>query len=99
MGDLLTKATLASLGFLSLSKAKVKEIVKSLVKEGEVAKSDEAKLIKRLLVKAEENKRLFEKKVEGIVEQTLIKLDLPTRKEVRELKEEIKKLSQKLASK
>jgi len=99
MGDLLTNATLASLGLLSLSKAKVKEIVKSLVKEGEVAKGDEAKLIKRLLVKAKENKRLFEKKVEEIVEQTLTKLDLPTREEVREIKEEIKELSQKLASK
>jgi len=95
MSDLIKKTILAGLGALSLTREKAEEITKDLVKRGEVAKTDEAKFVKDLMKRAEKNRGEVEKKIEKIVEKTLIKLNVPTRKELDALKARVDKLSKK----
>ncbi len=95
MPDLIKKTILAGLGALSLTREKAEEITKDLVKRGEVAKTDEAKFVKDLMKRAEKNRGEVEKKIEKIVEKTLIKLNVPTRKELDALKARVDKLSKK----
>jgi len=93
MSDLIKKTILAGLGVLSLTRKKAEEITKDLIKRGEVAKTEEAKFVKDLMERAEKSRVEVEKKIEKAVKKTLIKLNIPTRKEVNELKTKVDKLS------
>ncbi len=95
MSDFIKKTLLAGLGAVSFTKEKAQEIAKDLVKRGEIAKNEEAKFVKDLMERAEKNKIEMEKKVEKAVEKTLTKLNIPTRKEVNELKQKVDKLTKK----
>ena len=92
MSDLVKKTILAGLGVLSLSREKADGITKDLIKRGELAKTEEAKFVKDLMEQAEKNKVEVEKKIEKVVEKTLARLNIPTRKEINALKKEINAL-------
>jgi poly(hydroxyalkanoate) granule-associated protein len=96
MSDLFKKTFLAGLGAMSLTREKAQEITNDLIRRGELAKTDEAKFVRDLLDLAEKNKSGLEEKIEKGIEKVMSKLDIPTRKEVDELKAEIAKLSKKI---
>ena len=95
MADLIKKTILAGLGALSLSREKAEEITKDLIKRGELAKTDEAKFVRDLMDLVKKNKAGLEEKIEKAVRKALAKLEIPTRKDIDDLKEEINKLSRK----
>jgi len=86
---------LAGLGLMSMTKEKADKLVNTLIKEGEMSKTEGSKLAKELVKKVEENKTLLEKKVEAAVKKIMIKLDIPSRKEINELKRKIDTLQKK----
>ena len=96
MSNLIKKTIFASLGILSLSREKAEELAKELIKQGELAKTDEAKFIKDLMKRVEKNKAEIEKKTEEAVTKTVEKLNVPTRKELNDLKASVDKLIKKL---
>jgi poly(hydroxyalkanoate) granule-associated protein len=93
MSELIKKTILAGLGVLSFSQEKAKEIAKDLVRRGELAKTEEAKFVKDLMEKAEKRRVEMEKKMEKTVEKVLVKLNIPTRKELNELKTKLDKVA------
>ena len=93
MSDLIKKTILAGLGILSLTRKKAEEVAKSLIKRGELAKTQEAKFIKDLMKHAERGKREMEKKIEKTVKKTLARLDFPSRKELDQIKARIEQIS------
>ena len=93
MSDLIKKTILTGLGVLSLSREKAEKISKDLINRGELAKTEEAKFVKDLMERAEKSRVEVEKKIEKVVEKTLAKLDIPTRKELNALKEKVNKLT------
>ncbi|HOW09966.1 MAG TPA: phasin family protein [Bacteroidales bacterium] len=95
MSDIFKKTFLAGLGAMSLTREKAQEITNDLIKRGELAKTDEAKFVRDLLDLAEKNKSTLEEKIEKAIEKVVAKLDIPTRREIEELKAEISKLSKK----
>jgi len=95
MSDLIRKTILAGLGALALTREKAEKLAKDLVKRGELTKTEEAKFVKDLMKKAEKSRVEAEKRIEKIVEKTLIKLNIPTRKELDALKAKIDKLAKK----
>jgi len=95
MSDLIKKTILVGFGALVLTREKAEKLAKDLVKRGELAKTEEAKFVKDLMKKAEKGRVEAEKRIEKIVEKTLIKLNIPTRKELDALKAKIDKLSRK----
>ncbi|NCF75047.1 MAG: hypothetical protein GWO87_00990 [Xanthomonadaceae bacterium] len=92
MSNLIKKTILAGLGVLSLSREKAEKITKDLIKRGELAKTEEAKFVKDLMEQAGKNKVEVEKKIEKVVEKTLTKLNIPTRREINALKEKVDRL-------
>ena len=95
MSDLVRKTILAGLGVLALTREKAEKLAKDLVKRGELAKTEEVKFVKDLMKQVEKGRVETEKRIEKIVEKTLIKLNIPTRKELDALKAKIDKLSKK----
>jgi len=98
MSDLIKKTILTGLGLASLTKEKAENLVKDLIKEGEVSEGEGSKLVKELLEKMEDNKKTMEKKIEKTVCDVLKKMNIPNRKDITDLSSKIEKLEKKLGS-
>ena len=96
MQDFLRKVFNLGLGIFSVTKEKIEEIVKELVRKGEVSQEEGKKLVDELLEKGEKTKKELEAQIEKIVKGIIERLDLATRKELNELKSEIEQLKEKL---
>ena len=95
MTDLVEKIILSGLGVLTITRKKAEEIAQELIKEGEISDSDEAKFVKDLMEKAKSSKTEIEEKIEKVVEKTLMKMNIPTRKELTQIEKKIDKLLKK----
>ena len=95
MSDLIKNAVLGGLGLLSLTHEKAEKLAKDLIKKGELSEIEEAKFVKDLMKRAEKYGSEVEKKIEKTVEKTIKKLDIPSRKDLAEIKEKLDKLSKK----
>lgn len=96
MQDLLKKAFSLGIGVLLVSKDKIEEVVNELVKRGELGQEEGKNLVKELIEKGESSMHEVEGKIEKIIQSVTEKLNLPTRKELNELKSEIEQLKEKL---
>ena len=96
MQDLLKKAFSLGIGVLLVSKDKIEEVVNELVKRGELGQEEGKNLVKELIEKGEASMHEVEGKIEKIIQSVTEKLNLPTRKELNELKSEIEQLKEKL---
>lgn len=94
MLEIVRKALLAGLG----AQEKAKELVEELVKKGELSQGEGAKLMKEVMEKAEKGGEEVDKKMGGIVQKTLEKLNLPSRKDIESLEKKVQELSNRLKS-
>lgn len=95
MQDIIKKALSLGLGTLLVSKDKIEDIVNELVKDGDLGQEEGKKLVNELVDKGEESLNELEGKIEKIVRGVMEKLNLPSRKELDELKSEIEQLKEK----
>ncbi len=87
------------LGTLITTKEKAEEVVDELIKKGEVGQEEGKELVDELIKKGEKTKKELEKQIKKITEEVLEKVNIGTRKEIEELKAEIKQLKKKIAQK
>jgi len=92
MADLIRNLILAGLGITSITKEKAEKLVKDLIKEGKLSETEEAKFIKDIMKKSEKIGDNVDKKIEEMVEKTLKKLNIPTRKDLDDIKQKLDKL-------
>jgi len=95
MSDLIKNVVLTGLGVLSLTREKAENLAKDLIRKGELSETEEAKFVKDLMKKAERAGGEIEEKIEKTVRKTLKKLNIPTRKDLDEIKQKLDKLSKK----
>ncbi len=101
--EILKKTVLASIGAFEITKSKAEEIVDTLIKQGEIAKSKRSEAILELLDKAEDSTKGFKDKLSRDVESTIEKLKVAKKKDLQELSakvddlaEQVRKLTEKL---
>jgi len=92
MSDLIKNIILLGLGVISLTKEKAENLAKDLIKRGELSETEEAKFVKELMEKSKKTSDEIEEKIEKTVENTLKKLNIPTRKDIDEIKEKLDEL-------
>jgi polyhydroxyalkanoate synthesis regulator phasin len=92
MENLIKKTTMAGLGLLDYSREKVESFASELVERGELSKSEESQFVKKMMDRAEKDRKEIEKKIGETVEKTMERMNVPTRNELEELKKEIKKM-------
>ena len=96
MQDLLKKALSLGFGALLVSKDKIEDVVNELVNKGELGQKEGKNLVNELIEKGEASVNEVEGKIEKIVKSVTEKLDLPSRKELNEIKSEIEQIKEKL---
>lgn len=92
MFDMVRRALLAGIG----AQEKAKELIEDLVKKGELNQSEGAKLLKEVMEKAEKGGEEVDKKVGDVVQKTLDKLNMPSRKDIEALEKKVQELTNRL---
>ncbi|MDD5491486.1 MAG: hypothetical protein PHV60_02235 [bacterium] len=89
MANLIETMINLQLGLLTTTKDKVSKIVDDLVQEGELDRSKGKKLIDEFITKGEKSKQEISKKIELMITDYLNKLDIPSRQDIDEIRNEI----------
>ena len=94
MYDLIKKTILASVGFGVMTKEKIEEIGKEMIKKGEVSEKEGKEFIDSLLKKSEEAQKEIETKVYRMIQDSLKKMNLATKEDITRLNKKITRLEQ-----
>ncbi len=92
MIDLIKKALLTGIGVASLTKEKIDELSKELIKKGQLSEQEGQQFVEEMINRAEESKKSLQKQTETIVEKTLSKMNLARNADLIDLKVEIERL-------
>ncbi|NIQ03857.1 MAG: hypothetical protein GWM98_28830, partial [Nitrospinaceae bacterium] len=86
-------------GLANLGREKAKELAKQISKEAEVSEEEGEKLVKEIVESAEKSGKDLENRIRTVVQETLEKMDVPTKKDFALLTAKIEELEQKLEQK
>ena len=92
MQEFIKKMMMFGEGLVAMTREKSEELVKELVKKGEMSEKEGKQLVNDLMEKSKKVTRELETKTEEMVTLTLKRLNIPTRKELEELRERIEKI-------
>lgn len=92
MMDFIKKIVLAGTGLAMLTTEKIQEMVDELVKKGEVTEKEAREVLEELVEKSKQARKNFEEKVEHLVKSALNRMDIPTKKDLDDLKERLERL-------
>ncbi|MEK7607106.1 MAG: hypothetical protein AAB444_02860 [Patescibacteria group bacterium] len=85
------RAGLAVVGAMSLTKTRKREIIKELIEEGKMSKTEAAEFVEKTAAKIEGGKNEIIAAVEKAVKGVLKELDIPTRSELMKIKKDMEK--------
>jgi len=86
MFDYIRKMTLAGAGLAILTSEKIQEIMDDLVKKGEMTEKEARETVDEYVEKSKQAKKDLEEKMEQMVTRFLNRMNIPTRKELEEIK-------------
>ena len=92
MQEFIKKMMMFGVGLAALTREKTEELVKEFVKKGEMSEKERKQLVNDLMEKSKKMTRDLETKTEEMVTTTLKRLNIPTRKELDELRERVDRL-------
>lgn len=92
MFEFIKKAIFIGAGLASMTAEKLEEAVEEIVKKGEISEKQGKELIQDLKEKSGKAKKDFGERIDKVVNDTLQKLNIPTRTEVEELRARIEQL-------
>jgi len=98
MHEFLKKTLLTGVGIAILTKEKIEELAKKIATEAKMSEEEGKKLVDELVKKSEEAKKNLETRVEEMVKKTLVKFNVPTQKDLDEIKNRLDNLEQKRES-
>ncbi len=99
MLDFLKRTIWIGAGLAAMTAEKIEETVREIVKKGHLTEKEGKELIVDLVEKSKKARKDLGERVEGMVQDTLQRLKIPTRKEVDELKTRIEQLEKVLEKK
>jgi polyhydroxyalkanoate synthesis regulator phasin len=95
MIDFIKKGALLGLGFIAFTREKAEALADELIRRGEAEETKRSQTVDELLKKAKEFENDVEARIQRQVEAALVKLGIPTKKDLDELKKEVQALSRK----
>jgi len=95
MKEFVKKSMLFGVGLAMATKEKIESVVDDMIARGEMSEKEGKETVHALVEKSEEVKKDFMEKVDGMVQDALKRLNVPTREEVDVLKEKIEALEKK----
>jgi len=95
MLDYIRKMTLAGAGLAIMTTEKIQEIMEELVKKGEMTEKEAREAVSEFVEKSKQARKDLEDKIEQMTSGLLNRMNIPTRKEIEEIKERLARLEKK----
>ncbi len=92
MLEVIKKAVYIGAGLASLTAEKIEEAVGDIAKKGELSEKQGRELLQELMDRSSKTRKEWSERIEKMVQDTLQKFNIPTRKEIDELKTRIEQL-------
>ncbi len=92
MQETIRKMMMFGVGLAAMTRDKIEELVNELVKKGEMSEKEGREFVNDLMEKSRKVTRDLEAKTEEMVAATLKKLNIPTRRELDDLRERVDRL-------
>jgi polyhydroxyalkanoate synthesis regulator phasin len=99
MFELLRKTILLGAGLAVLTTEKIEEAVAEIVRKGQLSQKEGKELAAELIEKSKKARKELGEKIERITNRSLEKLNLPSRKEVEELRARVERLEKEAGKK
>lgn len=99
MIELLKKGIFTGIGLASLTKEKIDQYSKELIKQGHVSEKEGKELVHHLTEISEREKKNMESKIEDAIERILKTIDIARKEDIRRLEKRIAKLEKAHSSK
>lgn len=96
MTELWKKATLFGIGMWALTEEKIQDFTDELIENGEMRKEEGKKFVRELMDEQKKQKEEMENKINAKIQETFKRADYATKDEVKDLKETIKGLENKI---
>jgi polyhydroxyalkanoate synthesis regulator phasin len=94
MLDLLKKTIWLGTGLAVATKEKIEEVVAELIKKGQLSEKEGKELVPELIARSLAAKKELGEKIDKIINDTLQRLNIPTRKDLDEIKARLERLEQ-----
>ncbi len=98
MLNYLRKSLLTGIGLALRSKNEIKDLAEEFAKNSKMSQEEAKDFLTECQEKYEDAKQSFDKKIETAMEKILIKLDLPSKSDIKKLNERIDELNKKLSN-
>ena len=99
MFNLLKKMIWLGAGLAVMTTEKIEAVVAELIKKGQLSEKEGKELAAELVARSIKAKKELGEKVEKIMSDTLQKLNIPTRKDLEELKKRLERLEKAMEKK
>jgi len=99
MLDYIRKMTLAGAGLAIMTTEKIQELMDELVKKGEMTEKEAREAVNEFLEKSKQARKDLEDKMEQMATSLLNRMNIPTRKEIEDIKQRLASLEKKGKSK
>ena len=99
MFDLLKKTIWLGAGLAAMTAEKIEEAVGEIVKRGQLSEKEGKELVAYLIEKSKKAKKELAERVEKIITITLRKMNMPSRKEMEELRSRVERLEKEAGKK
>ncbi len=97
MFEYLKKGLLTGVGLALRSKNEIEDLAKEFAEKSKMSQSEAKDFLTECQQKYEDAKTSFDKKIEGTIEKILLKLDLPSKSDIKTLNDRIDALTKKLS--
>ncbi|WP_407355498.1 phasin family protein [Methanolobus sp. WCC5] len=94
--EVMKKVGLFGIGLWALTEEKIQDIADELIENGEIKKEEGKQFVRDVVEEQKKQKEDMEKKISSKVQETINKTDIATKDEVKELKDIIKSLEEKI---
>lgn len=96
MFEYLKKSLLTGVGMALRSKSEIEDLAREFAKKSRMSQDEARDFLKECEQRYEDAKTGFDKKMEKTIEKILLRLDLPSRSDIKALNDRIDALSKKL---
>lgn len=94
MLDYIRRMTLAGAGLAIMTTEKIQSIMDELVKKGEMTEKEAREAVNEFVEKSKQARKDLEEKMEQMATGLLHRMNIPTRKEIDEIKERLARLEE-----
>jgi len=98
MKDFFERLILIGLGLMAVTKEKAEKFADELVEKGKIKREDVPQLIENILQSAERGREKVREVIQEEIKNSLDVLNLPTKKEINEIKKKLEEIDKKIGS-